>query len=237
MINLSQVSIGYPDGTVAIKDLSMHISAGENVAIVGANGAGKSTLMMSLVGVLLPTKGEAVIDGISLNKKTLVGIRNHVGMVFQNPDDQLFMPRISDDIAFGPRNQGISEPEVSAIVDKVLTELHIEHLKERSTLKLSGGEKRTVAIATVLAMNPSILLFDEPSSFLDPKARRNLIHLLKSLPQTKIITTHDLRFAEEVCSRVIVLKRGQIFCEGEPSKLLRDERLMDECGLEAIESC
>ena len=234
MIQLKNLTLIYPDGTKAIDDLSFTVGDGESVALVGANGAGKTSLLLALVGVLPIATGTIEVDGIVLSKNTLNDIRRRLGLVFQNPDDQLFMPLIYDDIAFGPRNYGLAENEVEKRVDDALSELGIEHLKKRSSLKLSGGEKRTAAIATVLAMEPTAMLFDEPTAFLDPRARRNLIKVLKGLPHGKIIATHDLTFAREVCSRTILLKDGKIFADGNPQILLYDEKLMDDCGIEAI---
>ena len=234
MIRVENLTVTYPDKTKALEHLSFCVEDGESVALVGANGAGKSTLLLTLVGVLPPAEGTITVDGIEVTKKTLNDIRSRVGMVFQNPDDQLFMPVLADDIAFGPRNFGLPEAEVEAIVSDVLDRLHITGLRDRSPLKLSGGEKRMAAIATVLAMSPSAMLFDEPSAFLDPKARRNLIHLLKGLKQTKLIATHDLALAAELCERVLVLHKGTLLMSGAPRELLFDAKRMDDCGLEAI---
>jgi cobalt/nickel transport system ATP-binding protein len=201
---------------------------------VGANGAGKTSLLLALVGVLPVGAGSVAVDGMELNKTTLNEIRRRVGMVFQNPDDQLFMPMIYDDIAFGPRNYGLGEDEVRKRADAALELFGIGHLRNRSSLKLSGGEKRMAAIATVTVMEPSVMIFDEPTAFLDPRARRGLIEALKRLEQSKLIATHDLTFAEEVCSRTIVIKEGKVFADGDPEIILHDPQLMDEGGLEAI---
>jgi uncharacterized protein len=203
------------------------------VALIGANGAGKTTLIMALVGIIA-SKGEVLVHGLRLEKQTVNEIRRRVGVVFQNPDDQLFMPTIGEDVAFGPRNLGIPEEELGPRVEACLNRLHIGHLRHRSALKLSGGEKRMAALATVLAMEPSMMLFDEPSAFLDPKARRNLIGVLSGLSQTKLIATHDLCFALETCRRSVLLKDGKIFADGPSEALLTDEKIMDACGVEAI---
>jgi cobalt/nickel transport system ATP-binding protein len=234
MIEIKNLTVVYPDGTKAVDDVSLTIRDGERIALVGANGAGKTSLLLALVGVLPAASGTVSADGLELTKKTLNDIRRKVGMVFQNPDDQLFMPMIADDVAFGPRNYGLGEEETARRVDGALDMLGISHLKNRSSLKLSGGEKRMAAIATVLTMEPSALLFDEPTAFLDPKARRGLIGVLKKLGQSQVIATHDLTFAEEVCSRTILLKQGRIYADGDPKILFRDEKLMDDCGIEAI---
>lgn len=234
MIEINDLSVIYPDGTQAVSNVNLTIQDGESVALVGANGAGKTTLMLALVGVLPLHAGIVSVDGIILGKKTLGEIRRRVGMVFQNPDDQLFMPMIYDDVAFGPRNFGLSEEEVERRVERTLTELGLMPLKNRSALKLSGGEKRIAAIATVLAMDPNAMLFDEPTAFLDPKARRNLIKVLGRLEHCKLIATHDLTFAEQACTRAILLKDGRVFADGQPSDLFHDEKLMEACGIEAV---
>ena len=234
MMEIENLKLVYPDGTRAIENLSLTLEEGESVALVGANGAGKTSLLLSLVGVLPAAEGSIRVDDITLSKKTVDEIRSRVGLVFQNPDDQLFMPVIREDVAFGPRNFGKSPGETKEIVEKTLEKLGISHLADKSPTKMSGGEKRMAAIATVLAMEPRVMLFDEPTAFLDPKARRHLIGILKSLPHTKLIATHDLPFACEVCSRVVVLSGGAIAADGDPRALLYDEGLMDRCGIEAI---
>ena len=234
MLKIGNLTVVYPDGTKAINNLTCHIGKSENVALIGANGAGKTSLLLTLVGVLKASTGTIQLDGIELNEKTVNDIRRRTGLVFQNPDDQLFMPQIYEDIAFGPRNFGLPEDKVKEKVETVLSQLHIEHLQHRSPIKLSGGEKRTAAIATVLAMDPALMLFDEPTAFLDPKSRRNLISLLKQLPVTKLIATHDLAFAAEVCDRAVLLKKGAFFADGKSKELLYDKKLMEDCDVEAI---
>ena len=234
MIEIKNLSVVYPDGTKAVDDISFTVGDGESIALVGANGAGKTSLLLSLVGVLPIHSGSVTVDGTTLNKKNLNEIRRKLGMVFQNPDDQLFMPMIYDDITFGPRNYGLSEDEVTKRADEALATLGIQHLRDRSSLKLSGGEKRIAAIATVLVMEPSAVIFDEPTAFLDPRARRKLIGVLSGLPHGKLIATHDLTFAQEVCTRAIVIRKGKVFADGDPREILHDVKLMDEGGLEAI---
>ncbi|MEA4884537.1 MAG: ABC transporter ATP-binding protein [Clostridia bacterium] len=233
VIDVQNLSVVYPDGTKAIDDISFSLTDGETAALIGANGAGKTSLILSLVGVI-PSKGDVAVGDVRLCRETIGEVRRLVGVVFQNPDDQLFMPTIYDDVAFGLRNYGIAETEIEQRVDCGLQELRIAHLKQRSSLKLSAGEKRTAAIATVLVMEPTVMLFDEPTAFLDPKARRNLIKLLGKLPHTKLIATHDIPFAAQVCDRAILLKSGRIFADGPSSELLYDEKTMDDCGVEAI---
>jgi cobalt/nickel transport system ATP-binding protein len=210
--------------------VSFALAPGENAALIGANGAGKTSLLLALVGVLPAAGGEISVGGVTMNKKTLREIRSRVGLVFQNPDDQLFMPNIFEDAAFGPRSYGCDEAETARRVDSALASLGIERLRDRSPLKLSGGEKRLCAIATVLAMRPEYLLFDEPSAFLDPRARRKLIAEFARLPQGKLIATHDLDFAEKTCSRVLLIGKGKIVADG-GRELLRDADLLESAGL------
>lgn len=233
MIEIQDWTVTYLDGTVAVNNLNLHIHPGEHLVLIGANGAGKSSLILSLVGVL-PGKGSVAVDGVQLGKDTLSEIRTKVGIVFQNPDDQLFLPTIYDDIAFGLRNLGLDEESVRYRVEDRLKLLHIEHLRDRTALKLSGGEKRMAAMATVLAMKPSVMVLDEPTAFLDPKARRALIRVLKELPHTMLIATHDLTFAAEVCPRSVLLCKGEVFADGPSEQLLYDEEKMDAAGVEAI---
>ena len=233
MLKLQNLTVIYSDKTKAIDNLNLIINERENIALIGENGAGKTSLMLSIVGILEIAQGTVEVYGLELNKKTLNEIRSRIGLVFQNPDDQLFMPYIYDDIAFGLRNFGLSEDAVKTRVEETLNQLNISHLQNRSSLKLSSGEKRMAAVATVLAMKPSILIFDEPTSFLDPKARRSLIKTLNNLHHTKIIATHDMAFAAEVCDRVIIIKDGGIVKDGNLT-LLHDKNIMEACGLEAI---
>jgi cobalt/nickel transport system ATP-binding protein len=234
MLKLQNITVVYPDKTKAIDNITLTVSEGENIALIGENGAGKTTLLLAIVGILELSNGTIEIDGIQLEKKTVNEIRKRTGMVFQNPDDQLFMPLIYDDVAFGCRNHGMSEEQITTRVDETLKQLNISHLRGRSSLRLSGGEKRLAAIASVLAMEPSILMFDEPTAFLDPKAKRALIETLNDLNHTKIIATHDITFAAKVCSRVLVLKNGRIAADG-MTDLLYDKELMEHCELESLE--
>lgn len=233
MLKTENLRAVYADGTVGVDGLTLTVGDGEAVALIGANGAGKTTLLLSLVGVL-PSTGRVTADGVTLAKKTLAAIRRRMGLVFQNPDDQLFMPTVFADVAFGLRDGGLSESEIASRADACLASLGIGHLRERSASRLSGGEKRMAALAAVLAMEPSILLLDEPTAFLDPKARRALIRALHALPHAKLIATHDLAFAAETCPRSVLLRDGRLFADGPSDELLYDEALMDACGVEAI---
>lgn len=223
----------YPDGREAVNNVSFRIHHGESVGIVGANGAGKSTLLMLLAGVFFPRKGEVLIGEIPVVKKTLPLIRQRIGVVLQDPDDQLFMTTVYDDVAFGPRNYKLDEQEVEKRVIQAIETVGITHLKDRAPHKLSGGEKRAAAIATVLSMTPDILVMDEPSSSLDPKSRRRLINLLKSFSHTKIIATHDLDMVFELCERTIVLQYGKVISDGLTTDILTNAELMEQCGLAA----
>ena len=231
MLEIKKLNYSYPDGKKALKDINIKIYDNETIGIVGANGAGKSTLIKTMVGIFLTDQGEIIVDGEKVTKKTLNSIRKKVGVVFQNPDDQLFMNKVYDDIAFGPRNYKLTEEKVKEKVEKVMKELNIEKLKDRSPNNLSGGEKRKVAIATVLSMEPSIILFDEPTSFLDPKGKRILIETLKGINTTKIIATHDLDMVKDNCKRVIVLKEGQVVADGKPKEILNNIEFMEKCEL------
>lgn len=231
MLEIKNLNYSYPDGKEALKDINIKIDNNETIAIVGANGAGKSTLIKTIVGIFLTTKGDIIVDGEKVTKKTLSSIRKKVGVVFQNPDDQLFMNNVYDDIAFGPRNYNFTEEEVKEKVERVMKNLDIEKLSERSPNNLSGGEKRKVAIATVLSMEPSIILFDEPTSFLDAKGKRMLIETLKNINTTKIIATHDLDMVKDICERVIVLKEGKIMADGNPKEIFSDMDFMEKCEL------
>jgi cobalt/nickel transport system ATP-binding protein len=222
----------YPDGTVALRDVSFRITHGESVAVLGANGAGKSTLLLHLNGYLTPTAGDVRIGDLSFTKKTLPEIRRRVGMVFQDPDDQLFMPTVYEDVAFGPVNLGLSTAEVEARVKKALETVGAEHLRERPPYRLSGGEKKRVAIATVLSMAPDILVMDEPTNGLDPFARRRLIELMKDFRHTRIFTSHDLDMVLELCERTIVLHEGEVRADGPTLDIFRDDGLLAECRLE-----
>jgi cobalt/nickel transport system ATP-binding protein len=232
IVEVRDLAFAYPDGTPALRGVSFRITHGEAVAIVGANGAGKSTLLQHLNGILPPVSGTIRIGDFPLTRETLEEARRTVGMVFQNPDDQLFMPTVEDDVAFGPLNLGLPSEEVRARVREALATVGAEHLADRPPYRLSGGEKRAVAIATVLAMSPSILVMDEPSSNLDPRARRQLIHLLASFRHTRIIATHDLDLVLDLCPRTIVLHRGEVAADGPTRLVFEDDELLGRCHLE-----
>ena len=232
IVEVTDLHFSYPDGTPALRGVTFRIVHGESVAIVGANGAGKSTLLRHLNGCLAPETGSLRIGDFPLTRKTLQQVRRTVGMVFQDPDDQLFMPLVRDDVAFGPLNLGLPLEEVEERVTRALATVGAEHLRNRPPHKLSAGEKRSVAIASVLAMDPSILVMDEPSTHLDPKARRRLIGLLKTFEHTKIIATHDLDMVLDLCGRTIVLREGRVAADGPTAEILRNDELLDASRLE-----
>jgi cobalt/nickel transport system ATP-binding protein len=222
----------YSDGTVALNGVSFRITHGESVALIGANGAGKSTLLLHLNGYLAPTSGEVRIGNLPLTKSTLPEVRRSVGMVFQEPDDQLFMPTVFDDVAFGPLNMGLPAPEVEQLVRTALERVGAAHLQNKPPYRLSAGEKKRVAIATVLSMSPDILVMDEPTNGLDPFARRQLLKLLGDFHHTKIFTSHDLDMVMELCQRTIVLHNGKVEADGPTHDIFRDDALLARCRLE-----
>jgi cobalt/nickel transport system ATP-binding protein len=232
LVEAKDLTYVYPDGTKALQEITFRITHGEAVGIVGANGAGKSTLLMHLTGILLPVSGTVRVGDYPLTPKTITQIRRSVGLIFQNPDDQLFMPTVFDDVAFGPLNQGLPPEEVEQRVVEALQTVGALHLKDRPPYKLSGGEKRAVAIATVLAMAPDILVMDEPSAALDPAARRSLIHLLGGFKHTKIIASHDLDLILDLCERTIVLCGGRAIADGPTIEIFNDARLLAQGHLE-----
>lgn len=222
----------YSDGTTGISNISFRITHGESVALVGANGAGKSTLLLHLNGCLMATEGEIRIGDYPLNKANIKAVRRSVGMVFQEPDDQLFMPTVFDDVAFGPISLGLPEDQVTNRVEDALETVGAKHLTNRQPYRLSGGEKRAVAVATILATSPDILVLDEPTSNLDPVSRRRLIELLKTFDHTKIIATHDLDMALDVCERTIVMHNGNITADRPTPDVFNDDELLGQSGLE-----
>ena len=232
IVEARDLCYSYSDGTEALCGLSFRITHGESVAVVGANGAGKSTLLQHLGGCLLPTSGSVQIGDTILTARTLAIVRRTVGMVFQDSDDQLFMPTVFADVAFGPINLGLPPDQVRSRVERALETVGMSHVAQRPPYRLSGGEKRAVAIATVLAMDPGILVMDEPGSNLDPCARRRLIDLLGTFTHTKIIATHDLDMAMELCARTIILSQGRVAADGPTRSLLCDEAILGSCGLE-----
>ncbi|MEE3716381.1 ABC transporter ATP-binding protein [Tumidithrix elongata RA019] len=233
-IDIENLSYTYADRTHALRGVDLSIRSGESVALVGANGSGKSTLLLHLNGVLLPQQGTVSIGEKSVNSKNLRWVRNFVGLVFQNPDDQLFMPTVWEDVAFGPMNQGHRDRELERRVHQAMTAvgLDLETYRHRQSQNLSGGEKKRVAIAGVIAMQPQVLVFDEPSAQLDPRSRRQLIELLQSLPVTQLIATHDLDLALEICERTVVLSQGQVAYDGHTETVLSNAKFLASHALE-----
>ncbi len=219
-LRFERVGYRYPDGHEALHDLSFELTHGEKAALVGANGAGKTTLLLHADGLLLPTTGQVVVGGIPITRRTLPTIRRTVGYLFQQPDDQLFMPTVEEDVAFGPANMGLDDAEIERRVAASLAAVGATELRHRTPGRLSGGEKKRVAIATVLAMEPSILVMDEPTASLDPPARRQLLDLIRTFRHTMLIATHDLELVRELCTRTLVLHRGSLVADGPTHEVL-----------------
>ena len=228
---IEDLTFRYPDGTIALDGICLQVQKGECVAIIGPNGAGKSTLLLHLNGILRG-QGRILVEGMELNRGTLMAIRRTVGLVFQDPDDQLFLPTCLEDVAFGPLNEGLSWDEALARAREALDAVGMAHAADRSPHQLSMGQRKRVALATVLAMRPSILAFDEPSAGLDPAARRQLMRLIRILPQTRILATHDLAMVEEICSRTVILNAGRVTAVGPTDRILADTDLLLRYHLE-----
>lgn len=226
MISFQNVSFAYDADHPVLKDVTLTIQDGESVGIIGANGTGKSTLMKLLLG-LLPHEGQITVDGLPVEKKNLAKIRQKIGFVLQDSDNQMFMPTVFEDMMFAPRNYGLSAQEAEARVDRVLNQLGLMELKHRYNHKISGGEKRMAAIATILAMEPEVIVMDEPSIALDPYNRRGVIRVVNSLPMTKIIVSHDLDMVLETCQRVVLMSKGQIVADGSAESILRNQQLLE----------
>ncbi|WP_036486192.1 energy-coupling factor ABC transporter ATP-binding protein [Myxosarcina sp. GI1] len=234
-IVIKNLSYTYPDGTKALNNINLSIEAGERVALIGANGSGKSTLQLHLNGIILPQSGRIEVGELEVNSDNLRDIRNFVGLVFQNPDNQLFMPTVWDDVAFGPKNRGWRDKELNERIERAMMMVNIapESYGTRNTENLSGGEKKRIAIAGVLAMEPEVLVLDEPSAQLDPRSRRQLIELLQNFSLTQLIATHDLDLALELCSRTIVLSKGQIVYDGATEKIMNNPDFLVSHSLES----
>lgn len=231
VVQVNDLHFSYPDGHVALRGISLKLCPGDKVALVGPNGAGKSTLMLHLNGIL-DGHGAIEVGGMRLTRDNLPVIRAMVGLVFQNPDDQLFSPSVFEDVAFGPLHMGLPEEQVIRHVDAALEAVRMSAYRDRLSHHLSVGEKKRIAIATVLSMNPKILILDEPSAGLDPRARRTLINLLRDLPITMLVSTHDMKLVEELFPRTIVMDDGRIVRDGLTRDILKDESFLNEHGLE-----
>jgi cobalt/nickel transport system ATP-binding protein len=234
LVNVENLSYTYSDGNRALENVSFKIRNGETVGIVGPNGAGKSTLLLILLGILQPRNGNGhvTIAGKPLTKNTLTAIRKHVGLVFQDPDDQLFMSTVFDDVAFGPINMGLNETQVHKRVRLALHKVGLSGYEDRCPHHLSFGEKKRVALATVLSMHPEILLLDEPTANLDPQARRNTIKLINGFHSVKLISSHDIEMLVETCDKVLLLDNGKLIKNGNPKEIFTNEKLLINHGLE-----
>ena len=231
-ISISDVSFGYEKNRDVLKEINLEFSEKESIGLIGANGVGKSTLLKLLVGLYTDFTGSIRVEEIPVEKRMLSKVREKIGYVFQDADNQLFMSTVYDDVAFAPRNYGFSEKEVEERVDKALEKVHIAHLKRKHTYQLSGGEKKLASIATILSMTPDIILMDEPSTALDPQNRRNLINILNSFSHLKVIASHDLDFIMDTCNRVILMNDGRVVRDGSREEILTDEELLVSNGLE-----
>lgn len=231
MIKFQNVSFLYESGHSVLDNVSFEVQQGEALGLIGANGAGKSTLMKILLG-LLPYEGEVSVDGLRVEKKNLAQLRRKMGFVLQDSDNQMFMPTVFEDMMFAPRNYGMSKEDAEAKVDEVLGKLGLEELKYRYNHKISGGEKRMAAIATILTMEPELIIMDEPSTALDPVNRRTVINTVNNLDMTKIIASHDLDMILDTCERVILLHNGAIAADGKAEDILRDKALLEAHRME-----
>jgi len=232
LIIAKEVSFFYPDGTKALDNVSLTIHTSESAGIVGANGAGKSTLLNHLNGYFLPHSGKISIAGMEVKKQNIETIRQQVGLVFQNPDDQLFTARLFDDVVFGPLNQGMKRECIDAEAEKLLRSLGLWELRDKPPSHLSQGQKRFAAFATVLIMKPPLLVMDEPTSDLDPRNRRKLINLVNTLQSTKITVSHDLDFIWDTCDRVFIMAEGKMTAHGATKEILSNRELLEANGLE-----
>ena len=232
LIKMKNLYFSYENGEEILHNLNFTAFRGESIGLIGANGVGKSTFLKILVGLNTGFEGSLEIGHHVMNKENLAHIREHIGYVFQDSDAQMFMTTVEDDIAFGPRNYGLSEAEVEERVAEALKKTHIEHLRQKAVYKLSGGEKKLAAIATILAMEPDIILMDEPSVALDPKNRRYLINLLNEMPITKLVASHDLDFILDTCSRVIFMYNGSIIADDKAENILTNKAFLEAFGME-----
>lgn len=232
MVELEHLTFSYDGNREVLSDISFHLKQGESIGLIGANGAGKSTLLKILTGLLTDYKGLARIGGLDVNKKNLAAVRKKTGYVFQDSESQLFLSTVYEDVAFGPRNYGYSGEELEKRVSTALQQVHMEELKDRPIYRMSGGQKKLAAIATILSMEPEILLFDEPSVGLDPKNRRNLINIMNQIKGLKIIASHDLDMIFDTCEKTILIEKGKLIYEGKTAEILTDQKLLEKSGLE-----
>jgi cobalt/nickel transport system ATP-binding protein len=231
-VHVEHLHYRYPDGFEALKGIDLSLGAGEKVALVGPNGAGKSTLLLHLNGIYEPTHGTVRIGDEVVERRTVKRIRARVGLVFQDPDDQLFSPTVFEDVAFGPLHMGVAEDEIHGRVEHALAAVGMSGFERRMPHRMSLGQRKRVALATVLSMDPEVLVFDEPSAGLDPRGRRELIGVLRGLSQTMLISSHDMRLVGEVFPRIVVMDDGRIVADGPTASVLGDDRLLEAHGLE-----
>ena len=232
VLKLENVSFSYDNGHEVLKEISLVLTEGEQVALIGANGVGKSTLLKLFVGLLSPQSGRVSVSGLPVEKANLVAVRRAAGYVFQDAESQLFLANVWEDVAFGPRNEGLVGEDLRRRVDEALSSVGLTSLAAEHVYRLSGGQKRLASIATVLALRPDSLLLDEPTLALDPRNRRAVIQALSALPCAKLIATHDLDFVLDACTRVLLMDDGRIVADGRPDELLRDRALLERHGLE-----
>lgn len=232
-LRFDNVSYTYPNGFQALSDISFTLTHGEKVAMLGANGAGKSSLMLHTNGLLMPTKGRVIVGDIPLTRDTVRTIRQNVGLVFQDPENMLFMPTVEEDVAFGPENMQLPPQEVERRIEEALRAVDALDLRHKSPFELSGGQKKRVAIATVLAMEPSILVMDEPTAALDPHSRRQIIRLIRQFDHTLLIATHDMELAAEICPRTLIIDKGRIVADDATQTIFKNTELLEDCALEA----
>jgi len=231
LLEVRDLTYAYPGGEPVLRQVSFTVQEGERIALLGPNGAGKSTLLQQLNGLLLPASGEVRVGGLVVTEASLRAVRAQVGFVFQDPDDQLFLPTLREDVAFGPLNAGMPKQAAADRAHAVLTELGIERYADRAAHHLSGGEKRLAALATVLVSRPALLVLDEPTGELDARARQRIVRLLQQRPETLLLATHDLEAAGAVCRRALALSEGSVAYDGPLDRLLADRELLCELGL------
>ena len=233
-VEISHLHFSYPDGTEALRGVELVLAKGEKVALVGPNGAGKSSLLLHLNGIHLATHGTVKVGGVTVDATTAPRIRAEVGLVFQDPDDQLFSPTVGEDVAFGPIHMGVAKAEIHGRVERALAAVGMAGFERRVPHHLSIGQRKRVAVATVLSMDPSVLAFDEPTAGLDPRARRELMKLMASLPQTMLVSTHDMAMVRDTFPRTIVLDGGVVVADGPTERILADDALLEAHGLERM---